>query len=103
MTTNIPIPNHTIVKLNRIEQNAILAALAHHKGNRTHAAKALGIGIRTLQRKLLKYGVPNGNATPIMNSPIGEDHGAIRRPLGKTNAETSEANLRPDDAGMPSL
>lgn len=43
-------------KLNEIEKQAILEMLAIKKNNRTHTAKTLGIGIRTLQRKLKKYG-----------------------------------------------
>jgi len=31
--------------------------LAYKKYNRTHTARELGIGIRTLQRKLKRYGV----------------------------------------------
>ncbi len=44
-------------KLEEIEREVILATLKHKGYNRTHAARALGIGIRTLQRKLKKYGV----------------------------------------------
>lgn len=42
-----------------IEREFILWALEEHKYNRTHTAKALGIGLRTLQRKLKKYGAEN--------------------------------------------
>ncbi|MEZ4417430.1 MAG: sigma 54-interacting transcriptional regulator [Gemmatimonadota bacterium] len=38
-----------------MEQRAIAAALAQHGGNRRRAARALGIGERTLYRKLQKY------------------------------------------------
>ena len=43
--------------LSEIEQNVILEALKHFSGNRTHAAKALGISIRTLRNKLAEYRV----------------------------------------------
>jgi hypothetical protein len=33
-------------------------ALVQHHGNRTHAAKTLGISVRTLQRKLKAWGMP---------------------------------------------
>lgn len=41
--------------LDEIERLVILRALEHHKGNRTHTAKALGISIRTLRNKLADY------------------------------------------------
>ena len=41
--------------LEEIEREKILAALAHFDGNRTHAAAALGIGLRTLGVKLKKW------------------------------------------------
>ena len=42
--------------LEQIEKEAILEALAACGGNRTRAARALGVGIRTIQRKLKEYG-----------------------------------------------
>lgn len=49
----------TGMKLKDIEKVVILETLKSQNFNRTHAARVLGIGIRTLQRKLKKYGVPN--------------------------------------------
>ena len=47
--------------LSEIEAAAIRGALEHTRGNRTHAAKLLGISLRTLQRKLKEYGdIPSG-------------------------------------------
>jgi DNA-binding NtrC family response regulator len=40
-----------------IEKEAILGALAFTQGHRAKAANVLGIGLRTLQRKLKEYGV----------------------------------------------
>lgn len=45
--------------LEAIERTAILAALEAHGGNRTHAAAALRISVRTLQRKLKAWGLDN--------------------------------------------
>lgn len=42
-------------KLDEIERIAILETLKQQGFNRTRAAMVLGIGIRTLQRKLKKY------------------------------------------------
>jgi DNA-binding NtrC family response regulator len=42
--------------MDEIEREAILRALDETGGNRTRAAELLGIGLRTLQRKLKEYG-----------------------------------------------
>jgi DNA-binding NtrC family response regulator len=43
-----------------IERAAIQAALAETKGNRRKAAEMLGIGERTMYRKLRDYDIPVG-------------------------------------------
>jgi two-component system response regulator FlrC len=43
--------------LDEVERQVILEALKFYQGNRTHAAKALGISIRTLRNKLAEYRV----------------------------------------------
>ena len=53
----------TALTMEEIERRAILAALERTGGNRTQAAEALGIGLRTLQRKLKEYKVA-GYADP---------------------------------------
>jgi len=45
-------------KLDALQRQAILFALERHQGNRTRAARDLGISHRTLLRKLKAYGVP---------------------------------------------
>lgn len=52
----IDIPPGT--SLEELERAAVEQALAQHHGNRTHAAKTLGISVRTLQRKLKAWGMP---------------------------------------------
>jgi DNA-binding NtrC family response regulator len=44
--------------MEEIEKEAILRTLKETDGNRTRAAEILGIGLRTLQRKLKDYGEP---------------------------------------------
>jgi DNA-binding NtrC family response regulator len=43
------------LRMDEVERRAILAALEKTGGNRTQAAEILGIGLRTLQRKLKEY------------------------------------------------
>jgi DNA-binding NtrC family response regulator len=47
----------SVISLSELEKRHILAVLEVCKGNRTHAAKKLGISIRTLRNKLHEYGV----------------------------------------------
>ncbi len=51
--SHIQIPPNT--PLEEIERTAIESALAEHDGNRTYAARALKISLRTLQRKLKEW------------------------------------------------
>jgi DNA-binding NtrC family response regulator len=48
-------PENNNLSLAEIEKRHILATLDHCKGNRTHAAKTLGVSIRTLRNKLHEY------------------------------------------------
>jgi len=45
------------VQLHEIERQAIQAALEENQGNRTRAARQLGISLRTLQYRLKEYGL----------------------------------------------
>jgi DNA-binding NtrC family response regulator len=44
-------------KLEEMERELIRRTLEHTGGNRTHSASLLGIGVRTLQRKIRSYGI----------------------------------------------
>lgn len=48
--------------LQDMERTAILSVLERCGGNRTHAAEALGISVRTLQRKLKAWGIGGSQA-----------------------------------------
>ena len=51
-----PVPITTDVRpLEEVEREQIILTLGRFNGNRTHAAKALGIGVRTLGLKLKKW------------------------------------------------
>jgi|TARA_B100000315_G_scaffold248283_1_gene277989 DNA-binding NtrC family response regulator len=52
-----------------VEKDLIIDTLDHCLGNRTHAAKILGISIRTLRNKLRQYN-DNGIAVPMPNEGI---------------------------------
>jgi transcriptional regulator with PAS, ATPase and Fis domain len=44
-------------RVDRIEELLIVQELRRHGGNRTHTARALGISVRALQKKIGKYGL----------------------------------------------
>jgi DNA-binding NtrC family response regulator len=48
-------PQGGVLRLDELEKQAIRAALTQTAGNRTQAAAALGISIRTLRNKLQEY------------------------------------------------
>jgi len=50
-----PVEAERPLTMDEIERRAILDALDRTSGNRTQAAEMLGIGLRTLQRKLKEY------------------------------------------------
>ncbi len=47
--------SQSLIPLKEMEKKMIMKALDDHKGNRTHAAKILGISVRTLRNKLHEY------------------------------------------------
>jgi DNA-binding NtrC family response regulator len=52
------------MRLREAERIVILETLRRTNFNRTHTARALGIGIRTLQRKLKRYGASDWGLKP---------------------------------------
>lgn len=72
--------------LEALERAAVEQALVQHRGNRTHAAKELGISVRTLQRKLKAWGGGNpSRAAPPSPSRIP----------GTQAWDTSQSSARP--------
>jgi two-component system response regulator FlrC len=53
--TDAQITDAPIMPLKEMEKKMIMKALKNHNGNRTHAAKVLGISVRTLRNKLNEY------------------------------------------------
>jgi DNA-binding NtrC family response regulator len=60
-TATAAVSPESIVPLDQLERQAILHSLDICRGNRTHAAKHLGISIRTMRNKLKEYGVASGS------------------------------------------
>ncbi len=68
MITSASIAIRLGTSLDEVEKKVILETLQMHRFNRTKTAKVLGIGIRTLQRKLKEY---ESNVTSIeFNQPL---------------------------------
>jgi len=59
-----------IVPLEEIEKACILNALRVHKGNRTHAAKALGIALRTMRNRIAEF---RAAGVPVPEAEGGEE------------------------------
>lgn len=70
--SGIDIPPDT--SLEDLERAAVEQALVQHNGNRTHAARTLGISVRTLQRKLKAWGMP------IVSFPSAATHATFNLP-----------------------
>src|SRR5206468_4632582 len=49
-------------RMDAYERGIIVAALEAHRGNRSHAARALGINRATLHGKLRKYGLTDSDS-----------------------------------------
>jgi DNA-binding NtrC family response regulator len=76
--------------LSDLESAAIEQSLERHQGNRTHAAKALGISVRTLQRKLKAWKV----SPPTAN--VRRDPETAPRDNWTTNGEVARGKtLKP--------
>jgi DNA-binding NtrC family response regulator len=84
--SSIKIPPGTT--LETLERAAVEQALVQHQGNRTHAAKELGISVRTLQRKLKAWG--GGNPGKASSPPES-------RIPGSQTWDTSQSSARPSN------
>ena len=65
------------VKLEEAEKMLIIATLKRARFNRTRAAKILGIGIRTLQRKIKQYADDAERANVVRASQVMEMGAAV--------------------------
>ena len=81
---------HLTATLREVEREHILATLALCKGNRTHAAEALGISIRSLRNKLRDY-VDSGFEVQMPKTGVG--HSAFRRNVCVCELESRPISL----------
>jgi len=58
--------DYNLVPLREMERKMIMKALDSHSGNRTHAANALGISVRTLRNKLHEYEIGEFEEEAVM-------------------------------------
>ena len=65
-----PAPGRKGTTLDELEEGHILAVLERHGGNRTAAAKALGIHKTTLWRRLKKLGIPKSGPQQGQRKPL---------------------------------
>jgi len=63
------------MKLEEMEHELIRRTLEHTGGNRTHSAALLGIGVRTLQRKIRAYRIviPPKRRRPRLRRALNPD------------------------------
>ena len=78
----VPVPPATarpseILPLEAIEKRHILQTLEHSDGNRTHAARLLGISVRTLRNKLGEYGAVAADSHPEPSGSNEPEAGAF--------------------------
>ncbi len=90
------LPPHLPIDLGALEKLAIEEALRRVHGNRTHAARLLGIGLRTLRNKLKAWreaGLPVPPADPAERPlPPGPLDGAEEHPLAYAAACVSHGD-----------
>ncbi len=75
--------------LRHLEAEAISRALREHAGNRSHAARALGIDRSTLRRKMRDLGISTGEAGGSLRAAPGSP----RRPRRAPEAERRRAEV----------
>jgi DNA-binding NtrC family response regulator len=94
-----PVGQGAVVPLDQLEKQAILQAVDACGGNRTQAARLLGISVRTMRNKLREYGVaPGGSDSGSDDGEGGADEvapGSIAGSNGGSNggSNPSDPNL----------
>ena len=88
-----------VVPLDQLEKQAILQAVDACGGNRTQAARLLGISVRTMRNKLREYGVaPGGSDSGSDDGEGGGDEVAVGSGAGSSVGSTG--SLSPFDSNL---
>jgi two-component system NtrC family response regulator len=70
------------LRLEELERWYVLETLRRMDGNRTKAARQLGISLRGLQYKLRRYGSNGGNGHDLERNPFAPGRPALEPPVG---------------------
>jgi two-component system response regulator FlrC len=91
------LPDGVPIDLASLERLAIQEALRRMRGNRTHAARLLGISLRTLRNKLREYRTarPDLADGQILPGAIGDLDGALSESAGAAGDLPGEIPARP--------
>jgi DNA-binding NtrC family response regulator len=93
--SSAPVGQGAVVPLDQLEKQAILQAVDACGGNRTQAARLLGISVRTMRNKLREYGVaPGGSDSGSDDGEGGGDEVAVGSSAG------SVGGLNPSDSNL---
>jgi DNA-binding NtrC family response regulator len=82
-TLRAPVPLAPLgLRLEELERWYVLETLRRADGNRTKAARQLGISLRGLQYKLRRYGTDRGSLEPETGARYGADRGGLESEVG---------------------
>jgi DNA-binding NtrC family response regulator len=87
-------PLAPITSLREMERDLISRVLMRHGGNRTRAARALGIGVRTLQRKMKAFDI-------VLEGPRGRPPRSLQRSTITPSPGSSSASMKPSRIRTP--
>jgi DNA-binding NtrC family response regulator len=97
--SSAPVGQGAVVPLDQLEKQAILQAVDACGGNRTQAARLLGISVRTMRNKLREYGVaPGGSDSGSDDGEGGGDEVAVGSGAGSSAGFTG--SLSPSDSNL---
>jgi hypothetical protein len=92
-----------VVPLDQLEKQAILQAVDACGGNRTQAARLLGISVRTMRNKLREYGVaPGGSDSGSDDGEGAADEVAVCSSTGSSTGSSAGSNgsSNPSDSNL---
>jgi DNA-binding NtrC family response regulator len=97
--SSAPVGQGAVVPLDQLEKQAILQAVDACGGNRTQAARLLGISVRTMRNKLREYGVaPGGSDSGSDDGEGAADEVAVGSSTGSSAGSNGSSN--PSDSNL---